>query len=432
MKTPKIRTYALLCPPALGHVNPFMALARELNKRGHRTIFYQLKDYESLIIKSGFEVRVYGETEFPRGAWLASAERFATLSGNSAMEHFINVIEKKTLAGLVDLPELIRADRVDAIIADQVGMESASVAEYLNLPFATLCNALPLDSDSTTPPFFTDWSELSTASSRLKNWLEYKMLDVKIQPTMNVVNTWRAKYGLRPLNHRRDSYSKQLKMIRLHQEFDFPRRTNSETYWVGPLIHDQGRTPCAFPWEHLNGKPIVYVSMGSEINRRFASFQLIVDALEKEDIQLVVSLGRENADTNVLSYSASTIVCSFVPQTEVLRKASLFVTHAGLNSVLESICAAVPMLALPTANDQFGISARIRHHGLGDYLLPDQVTEFSLRTLFKKIISSEDVIIRLRKLADSNSAKQAAEKAADLLENFLQNQQNEFQSGAHQ
>ncbi len=432
MKALSRQTYGILCPPALGHLNPFMALARELVARGHRVIFYQLKDYEILLRQSGFDVRVYGEKEFPLGAWRASAEIFATLSGDRAMEHFINAVKKKTHAGLEELPAAIRADGVDVILADQVGIDSSSIADDLDLPFATLCNALPLDSDSTTPPFFTDWAPSPGPPARLRNWLAYRILDSKIQPTLDLVNIWRAGRGMKLLKHRRDSYSKLLKMIRLPQEFDFPRRADSQTHWIGPLINQNGRIQSLFPWERRNGKPLVYVSMGSEINQRFDVFQLIINALESEDIQLVVSLGRENADTNVLSYARSTIVCPFVPQTEVLRKASLFVTHGGLNSVLESICAGVPMLALPNANDQFGICSRIRHYGVGDYLLAENVTDVSLRALFERLVGDEKVRCRLRRLAGENSADQASRRAADLVEKFLLNQPDKFQRGLNE
>lgn len=415
MKAPS-NTYALFCPPALGHLNPFMALARELKVRGHKVIFYQLRDYEALLTRYGFEVRVYGEKEFPVGAWRAISEQFATLSGERAMAHFIEAVERKTRSGLAELPGLIREGCVDAIISDQIGLESSSIAEVLDLPFATLCNALPLDSDSTTPPFFTDWTPSRTAAARLRNWLGYKALDVKIEPTLKIVNEWRLKQGLSPLGHRRDSYSKLLKMIRLHRELDFPRRVDSQTHWVGPLVLDAGRVECPFPWDRLNGKPLVYVSMGSEINRRFASFQLIIEALESEDIQLVVSMGRDGADTKVLAHGSSTIIRAFVPQTEILRKASLFVTHGGLNSVLESICAGVPVMALPSANDQFGISARIRHHGIGDYLLEQELTVERLRDHYRRIAADHQMHGRLQKLASGTSAEQAAIKAADLIE----------------
>jgi len=68
------------------------------------------------------------------------------------------------------------------------------------------------------------------------------------------------------------------------------------------------------------------------------------------------------------------IVVSYAPQIEVLRRSSLCITHAGLNTVLESLSNAVPMLALPITNDQPGVAARIANKKSGVVISPDQAS----------------------------------------------------------
>ena len=58
-------------------------------------------------------------------------------------------------------------------------------------------------------------------------------------------------------------------------------------------------------------------------------------------------------------------VRDFVPAAEVLRRASVHITHAGCNSVHESLLAAVPMVCIPQALDQFPLSYRIELLGAG-------------------------------------------------------------------
>jgi zeaxanthin glucosyltransferase len=48
-----------------------------------------------------------------------------------------------------------------------------------------------------------------------------------------------------------------------------------------------------------------------------------------------------------------------------LSRASVMVTHAGLNSLKEALWYAVPLVALPCMLDQQGNAARIAHHGFG-------------------------------------------------------------------
>src|SRR3954462_2458360 len=127
--------YAILCPPATGHLNPFMVLARELVQRGHEVIFYQLLEFQERIERQGFKVRTFAHQEFPMGAWNALSEKLAEMDGAKALDFTVSAFRRKARCGLDELPEALAKESIDAIVADQAGLESSSVAEILNLPF---------------------------------------------------------------------------------------------------------------------------------------------------------------------------------------------------------------------------------------------------------------------------------------------------------
>ena len=54
------------------------------------------------------------------------------------------------------------------------------------------------------------------------------------------------------------------------------------------------------------------------------------------------------------------ITVPFAPQLELLKRAAVCITHAGLNTALESLTNGVPMVAIPITNDQPGVAARVR------------------------------------------------------------------------
>src|SRR2546422_7887921 len=60
------------------------------------------------------------------------------------------------------------------------------------------------------------------------------------------------------------------------------------------------------------------------------------------------------------------IVVEFAPQLELLKRAALCITHAGLNTALECLSNGVPMVAIPITNDQPGVAARIEWTGTGE------------------------------------------------------------------
>ena len=54
-----------------------------------------------------------------------------------------------------------------------------------------------------------------------------------------------------------------------------------------------------------------------------------------------------------------------MPAREVLARASVHITHGGCNSVHETMLAAVPMVVLPQAFDQFPMARAISNLGIG-------------------------------------------------------------------
>jgi UDP:flavonoid glycosyltransferase YjiC (YdhE family) len=60
-----------------------------------------------------------------------------------------------------------------------------------------------------------------------------------------------------------------------------------------------------------------------------------------------------------LNLEGAPFVVPFAPQLELLRRAAITITHAGLNTALESLAQGVPMVAIPITNDQPGVASRL-------------------------------------------------------------------------
>ena len=83
------------------------------------------------------------------------------------------------------------------------------------------------------------------------------------------------------------------------------------------------------------------------------------------------------------------LVVGYAPQLELLQKATLTITHAGMNTTLESLTNGVPMVAIPVISDQPGIAARIAWTGAGEVIPLDKVSVKRLHKAVKRVLTED-------------------------------------------
>ena len=83
-------------------------------------------------------------------------------------------------------------------------------------------------------------------------------------------------------------------------------------------------------------------------------------------MQLVISHGGGLTEAQASSLPGSPLAVRYAPQEELLARAQLTLTHAGLNTVLDSLTHGVPMVAVPITYEQPAIARRVEWHGCGE------------------------------------------------------------------
>src|SRR5262249_46371389 len=104
------------------------------------------------------------------------------------------------------------------------------------------------------------------------------------------------------------------------------------------------------------------------------------------------------------------------PQIELLKRATLTITHAGLNTALESLAQGVPMVAIPIGYDQPGVAARIAHHGVGEFVPVEDLDADRLRPLIQRVLTISSYGERARSFRDVIAQAHGLDVAADVIE----------------
>ena len=342
------------------------ALARSLQMRGHDVVIFGIADTEARVRAAGIEFHRIGAEDYPVGTLTKLDERMARLKGLAALQFTLERVRNTARMVLRDGPEAVRAAGIEALLVDEADF-AGNVADYLGLPWISIALTPPLVHDDRFPPFWFGWAARQDRLSRLRNRLAMRLLLLMASPIFRDVNHQRRAWGLKPHPHPEDALSPLAQIAQLPEalEFQFPGEKPAGLHYTGLFVNAQQRPVVEFPWERLDGRPLIYASLGTFQNGSETIFKTIADACAGLDAQLLISLGGGLDPASLGELAGAPLVVRFAPQLEILKRAALVITHAGMNTVLESLAEGVPLVAVPLGNDQPGVAARLKAGGAG-------------------------------------------------------------------
>jgi MGT family glycosyltransferase len=187
--------------------------------------------------------------------------------------------------------------------------------------------------------------------------------------------------------------------------------------FVGPLLTNRSEA-VDFPWQQVRRRIVVYISLGTLFNTDAAFYTHCFEAFQSEDLQVILSVGA-NVNTESLGAApANFIVRRHVPQLDVLRRATLFVTHGGMNSVSESLCYGVPVVVVPQMSEQAIVGRRVEEIGAGLYLAKNQLTAETLREAARRLLREEAFRRQAAVVRESFQTAGGVARAADAIRAF--------------
>ena len=375
--------FGILGPPVPGHVNPFLALAQELQDRGHKVTFFQIPDLEAQLRAEQVDFCPIGASQHPLGSLHDSLTQLSRKSGLAALRFTVQAIQKTTETICRDAPAAVKAAGVDMLLVDQTEPAGGSVAEHLGLPFVTICNALALNREPSIPPPFTPWDYRDDWWARMRNRLGNAVSDRILAPVKDTLAVYRKRWNLPVHRDLGETFSSLAQISQQAPEFDFPRRFLPECFhYVGPLRRSSRRR-VEFPWERLSGRPMIYASLGTLQNRNPKLFHCFAEACSGLEVQLVIAGAGEES---LGPLPRNVLAVSYAPQLALLQRASLTLTHGGLNTVLDSLACGVPLLVMPITYEQPAIARRVRWVGAGEVIPFSSVNSQRVRTGIEKVL----------------------------------------------
>jgi MGT family glycosyltransferase len=422
-----VSTIAFFPEGAYGPTNNCVGIGDVLRRRGHRVVFIVEESFAGTLEAQGFEERLMRlgpppeADEVPGQFWKDFIRDTAPVFRTPTIEQLGTFIAP-TFQALLDgaryvddrLREIIDEVRPDVIVEDNVVAFPALPAS--GIPWVRIASCNPAEiKDEEVPPPFSGYAA-GERSRWEAYWDEYRRTHAEMHAAFDAFCVERGAPPLPDLEFIHES--PHLNLYLYPDEADYARATPLDGRWVN-LQASVRTTDAAWelpePLASADG-PLIYLSLGSLGSGDVALMQKLIDALADTRYRVIVSMGPQHEQ---LRLATNMTGAEFLPQTSLLPRVDLVITHGGNNTVTESLYFGKPMIVMPLFWDQYDNAQRMDETGFGIRLdtyghRPEQLT-----IAIESLLGDRWLHERLDAVSTRLQAAPGTVTAADAIERLL-------------
>jgi UDP:flavonoid glycosyltransferase YjiC (YdhE family) len=378
-----------------GHFQPLVPIAHAAVQRGHEVAFAcQSGMLASVRAESFTAFDSGGNTLLQASSRAALAELDADREDRAIRNTFAGRVARERATALLDL---CRNWQPDLIVRDELDFGSALAAERLGLPHA---NVLVI-----------------AAGALVRNALIAEPL-----------NALRAELDLDPDPDLR-MLSRDLVLCPFPMSFRDPafplpptamslRPSAADAIAHGTLMHASSQAGVP------SQPPTIYFTLGTIFNLESGDlFERVLEGLAQLRVSVVATVGRDLDPDQFGRLPPHIRVERYIPQSELLPRCSLVVSHAGSGSVMGALAHGLPQVLLPMGADQPHNAARCEQLGVARVLDALHATPAQIRDAASAVLAEPAYRAAAQRLQQEIYALPTAAKTIPTLERLATTQQ---------
>ncbi|MDC2866585.1 macrolide family glycosyltransferase [Bacillus sp. BP-3] len=365
-----------------GHINPTIGVVQELISRGEEVVYFTIEAFRERIEKTGATVRTFDDQKFLK-AFISGGRDYLPERINGLL-HTADIIIPSVL-------EQIQGEHFDYIIHDSMFGCGRLLSQILKLPAINSCTSFA----QTELSFERTLEHLSQKipteiAKEINN--EFQNLKTKIKEKYGVEISSPYEVFCNPA---------PFTIVYTTREFQPFGEIFDETYkFVGPSLSSR-LTKENFDLTTIKGKSPIYISLGTVFNQAIDFYKLCFKAFGNTDHTVVMSIGQKVQISDLEDIPKNFIVKNYVPQTEVLKYAKLFITHGGMNSTHEGLYYGVPLIVIPQSADQPVVAQRVATIGAGINLSMNRLTANQLWETADQVLHNPSFLKEVGNISES-------------------------------
>lgn len=402
-----------------GDFLPFLAIGKELRRRGHNVRLYANAGFEPYAQDVGLH--------FTATSSAAYYDQFLKSPNATDPRKGMKLVAEGVMTCVASTYETMKKD----VLAGQtivIGSSFAFAARLLKethlVPVASVHLAPSLFRSEYLAPRFSPIGHMENVPRFIKRFI-WKLMDRKLLDPIYTApfNRIRAQLGLKPIErlmhnwiHEADLKVGMFPEWFAERQVDWPSKlelTNFPLYDNGSeqsltdelcAFLDAGEAPIAFTTGTANAMSHAFFSASVEACRMSGRRGILI---------------AQNPEQIPKSLPDGVVHFSYLPFKALLPRLGAFVHHGGIGSTSQALDAGVPQLIRPMAYDQFDNASRAVRLGVAREILPRRYTPANVNKLLEEIIGNAEVEANCKNAAAKLSVANGVSETCDVVVKYL-------------
>lgn len=382
-----------------GDVQPYIYLARALNKAGYEASIGSHPCWKGLIENAGLSF-------LPIGPDIDIEKEAAIIRGKNSnpivsMLKTMNFVFKIIQNSTDEIYEACKGKNLVVVSHSQMG---ATEAEVLGIPTVNV----------------TLQTEMIAEKLKRQKWMDKLVGNLIGAQMAKPYNKIRKVYGLPKLKSADEIISKKLNMIPISK---YVKERNP--YWesqhilTGYWYEEEEYIPEKRMTDFLESgeKPIILAlgAMSFEDKEERERFEMFVNAFKATGKRAVIQGFQKTLQNYALP--SSMIACGSVPHSWLLKQGYCVIHHCGFGTASASMIYGIPSIPVPHVLDQMGFALQLEKIGVS--VKPIQAKELSCERIIEAIMEMQQTYDEKKKNVEEISKKlqeeRGLEKAVELI-----------------
>jgi UDP:flavonoid glycosyltransferase YjiC (YdhE family) len=411
-----------------GDINPLIAIALELKRRGHVPVMALPAVYEPKILPLGLEFHAVRPDIDPTNTILVEMVYDIKNGTEHGLRNFLFPALRQTYDDLLDAAT--KPERADLLLLGELNYAGPLVAEVTGIPWASYVLA-PLSFFSAfDPPVLPPYPRLARADKAIPGFGRVIRRVARFvsrkwpEPIYELRRELGLPRGANPLFDAKHSpylvmalFSRVLGI----EQKDWP----AHTLITGFCYYDADAGNQALP-ENLEqflkeGPPPVVFTLGSAAVLAAGKFyEVSAKAAIRLGIRAVLLIGTDPRNRLKTALPESIRVAEYAPYSALLSRSAMVVHQGGVGTTAQCLRAGKPMLIMPYSHDQPDNGRRMIRLKVARVMQRANYTPWRVARKLKAMLAEPLLVQRARSVAQQLSHEDGVRVACDALEELYE------------